>query len=523
MPVFLAIIIVCPIGLAAFRWLFEIQFHLLSITEDNWEFFIPMAAPWIPIIIWFRPRMRILIYDEKSSSKDPKVFHYMLLGFATVAAMVNSQSYLTTATGRVERMQGITEINSRPIARYYTMQSFTVDPLHPGRFTVYGNSGGKNSTFIMDHYIVLPILSYPSEVPKQDHKYWYGIKFHKDLHRRAKAGQTDSLVKDFFHDCTAQLGNYDYYHVQYFQRSSLLSKGGEYFERSIATIIPYAANETYIVLMPQDGSLDDRNGNKLGWTFGSIGIGIFLMLCALLLTGRVNEDEVENLRKGIKPEKDSINDMLKYLVPSGTHYVTSVIMDLNLLVYLMMVLTGVGVLTPDSRDLLRWGGDRRYDVLHGEPWRLLTSTFIHAGLAHLVLNMIALVFAGVFIEPMLGRRKYAILYILSGLAGSVASIYWHNDSVGVGASGAIFGLYGAILGLAMIGAFPRGGNKNIFGVIGIYVVVNLIWGLTGDIDNAAHIGGLTAGLISGILLFKLDPNYQGVSVWSDKDEDTSDN
>jgi rhomboid protease GluP len=79
---------------------------------------------------------------------------------------------------------------------------------------------------------------------------------------------------------------------------------------------------------------------------------------------------------------------------------------------------------------------------------------------------------------------------------------WHENTSSVGASGAIFGLYGAILALLLTDAFGKGNKKGILIFIGVYVVVNLAWGLTGGIDNAAHIGGLVSGALIGPLLYQ---------------------
>jgi rhomboid protease GluP len=83
---------------------------------------------------------------------------------------------------------------------------------------------------------------------------------------------------------------------------------------------------------------------------------------------------------------------------------------------------------------------------------------------------------------------------------------WWYPNISAGASGAIFGLYGAILGLLLTNAFPKDGKKGILIMIGVYVLINLVWGLTGGIDNAAHLGGLLSGAILGIVLYKLTDN-----------------
>ena len=171
-----------------------------------------------------------------------------------------------------------------------------------------------------------------------------------------------------------------------------------------------------------------------------------------------------------------------------------------------MVFSGIDIISPNGKELLEWGANRRAETTNGNWWRLLTSMFLHGGIMHLLLNIYGLVLVALFLEPKLGRKNYTILYILSGVCGSLASIWWYPNTVSAGASGAIFGLYGAILGLLLTNAFPKDGKKGILIMIGVYVLINLVWGLTGGIDNAAHIGGLLSGAILGIILYKLSDN-----------------
>ena len=124
------------------------------------------------------------------------------------------------------------------------------------------------------------------------------------------------------------------------------------------------------------------------------------------------------------------------------------------------------------------------------------------------MNLVGLGLAGIFLEPVLRRKNYLILYILSGICGSLTSIWWHPNKVSVGASGAIFGLYGALLGLLLFtDAFPKGGKNGILVIVGIFVGLNLLRGLSGGVDNAAHIGGLLSGAGIGILLYRLDATH----------------
>ena len=130
--------------------------------------------------------------------------------------------------------------------------------------------------------------------------------------------------------------------------------------------------------------------------------------------------------------------------------------------------------------------------------------FVHGGIMHLFLNIYGLVIAAIFVEPIFKRVKYFLLYFISGICGSLASIFWYENTVSVGASGAIFGLYGAILGLLLTSAYPPNEKKGILLFVGPYIGINLLYGMLGGIDNAAHIGGLVSGAIFGVILFTLN-------------------
>jgi membrane associated rhomboid family serine protease len=119
---------------------------------------------------------------------------------------------------------------------------------------------------------------------------------------------------------------------------------------------------------------------------------------------------------------------------------------------------------------------------------------------HLFANMYGLLFVGIFLEPRIGKIKYASIYLGTGIIASIASLWWHDATVSVGASGAIFGLYGVFLALLLTKVFPKDFSKAFLISTLIFVGFNLVMGLTGGIDNAAHIGGLVSGFIIGLLI-----------------------
>src|SRR5215212_5751375 len=139
-------------------------------------------------------------------------------------------------------------------------------------------------------------------------------------------------------------------------------------------------------------------------------------------------------------------------------------------------------------------------VAQGEWWRLITSVFLHSGIAHLGFNMLALYFLGSFTEEAFGRSRFFALYLLSGISGGLAYLYFGAfDRPAVGASGAIFGLLGGVLGYALRQGTFSWQNPLIRQLL-ILTALNLYFGFSvPNISNTAHIGGLVGGAAFGWL------------------------
>lgn len=186
------------------------------------------------------------------------------------------------------------------------------------------------------------------------------------------------------------------------------------------------------------------------------------------------------------------------LIPSRRFLATPLLLDLNLLVFGLMVFSGVSATAPAGRQLVRWGSNVSGLTLHGQPWRLLSCLFVHAGWSHLLLNLFSLWLLGLLVEDRVGPRRLLAVYLASGVGGGLASLWWHAEGINsVGASGAIFGLYGLLLVLLIsrklvLDKFDR---RAMLGLVLYLVLSNLLSGLSGNIDNAAHLGGLATGLL----------------------------
>lgn len=197
---------------------------------------------------------------------------------------------------------------------------------------------------------------------------------------------------------------------------------------------------------------------------------------------------------------------LKLLAESTPRFfITPILLVLNVLIFAAMVLTGVSPLEPTIEQLLLWGANFGPITLNDEWWRLLSSTFVHIGIFHLAVNMWVLWDLGRLAERMFGNWTFLILYLLSGLGGSIASLFWNPRVVSAGASGAVFGVAGGLVTFWYLGKLevPRRVIKNNLNSILVFVGYNLFYGFTETgIDNAAHAGGLLIGLVIGALLHR---------------------
>ena len=193
--------------------------------------------------------------------------------------------------------------------------------------------------------------------------------------------------------------------------------------------------------------------------------------------------------------------------PARSPYaVTIALIAINVLVFLAMGAGGVSLTEPTPLDVARWGGDFGPATIGAHQyWRLLTSCFLHFGIIHIAFNMYVLYQIGPFIETVFGRARYVVIYLCAGLFGSLVSVWIHPMSVGAGASGAIFGLYGALFGFLLIErrSLNPAVTRSIAKSAGIFLLYNLFYGvMSRTTDLSAHFGGLVAGFLVGMALVR---------------------
>jgi rhomboid protease GluP len=183
--------------------------------------------------------------------------------------------------------------------------------------------------------------------------------------------------------------------------------------------------------------------------------------------------------------------------------VTSAIIAAKVLVFVAMTFSGASPTDPQTADLVKWGANTGVETLQSQPWRMWTSNYVHIGFLHIALNMWCLWSLGVLAERVFDRWTYFMTYTCCGIAGSLASLAHNPAGTSAGASGAIFGLAGALISALYLGHLPVPPRalKSTLKSLVAFAVYNLIFGeVVPGIDNSAHLGGLACGFLLGAVL-----------------------
>lgn len=201
----------------------------------------------------------------------------------------------------------------------------------------------------------------------------------------------------------------------------------------------------------------------------------------------------EQLINRLNSKQEKVEKVFSY----GKPFFTYVFIIINLLMFFLLEIKGGST---DTDTLLQYGAKYNPGMIEDNQWwRIVSSMFIHIGFIHLFMNLIAVYYLGILVEKMYGRWRFLVIYLLAGIGGGLASFAF-SVHISAGASGAIFGLFGALLFFGFIY------KKIFFQTLGwniIFILVfNIILGLVIEqIDMAAHLGGLIAGFVASAIIF----------------------
>ena len=478
------------------NWLLFIKTNTLSIKEDVINFWLPLGLPWIPVLIWLRPRIKLL--KLTGGNGNLPFLYQFIAALAMAIPTIIAQTYIEKATGVLTKLETINEINNVEPTKYYAVKKYFIDKTNIGVHTSFDVSGKHNEDFNMHLYVVMPILCSEADTSNSNCLAWLGLEYAERISNRLEDREKEEKYQAFANESQQDFDKKEVNQFIYLDRVGNTADGDGYKE-AVKKSPKYNSNNPPIFLAVNT-PFENRNGNTFAWIFGAFAIagGIWLIM---LLIPKFNDTELQRLNKG-KPSNDNeVKEFIEFLKPKEGYFITPIIIYLNILIFMIMVFKGLGFVSFKGQDLLKWGANFRPLTTNGEWWRLLTNTFLHGGIMHILSNMYGLLFVGIFLEPLLERVKYLIIYLLTGILASCASLWWYDATVSVGASGAIFGLYGVFLALLLTKVFPPDFGKVFLTSTLIFIGYNLLMGLTGGIDNAAHIGGLLSGFIMGLVLY----------------------
>ncbi|MDG2150288.1 MAG: rhomboid family intramembrane serine protease [Planctomycetota bacterium] len=205
-------------------------------------------------------------------------------------------------------------------------------------------------------------------------------------------------------------------------------------------------------------------------------------------------------------DEEQFQQDLREVTPHA--YFTWLFLGINAAIFAVLVLVyDVPAIAPGALDLLPWGANFAPYTTSGDWWRLFTCMFLHFGIIHIAFNMWILKEVGPLVERLVGNVGFLIIFLGSGLVASMASTWWNPGVVSAGASGAIFGVIGALLGVLILGhgTIPKESLSRLRKSVTTFIFYNIYIGLNSPgIDMAAHLGGLGVGVLCGMTMTRTE-------------------
>lgn len=490
---FVLILICLTIGYTFLHWLLIIELSLFQPKEIVSNFLIPIILT--ALISWIYIPSRLKVLKLKWRRRDWRLLYSCIAWIALTIPLTIAQSYMESATGKLTELDSIKEINRLPPTKYYTVKRWYIDKKRSSTHFSYNVSGRYSQYFKMDLYMSIPLLDSEKDTATNNPCAWLGVSYHKTISNRLKENRKTEEINDFIQISLRLFNNKDVSDISYLERIGNTDDRDGYLQAISQGIDK--RHETILIGVQEP--FNNRNGNKLESMLIAAFAGTILWLF-LSLKPQIDPKELKRIKAG-KPDRVASRNFgmqLSYIKPHRDFLITPIIIYINIAVFWFLALKERSFIHLDGANLMKWGANFRPLVQSGEWWRLLTNTFLHGGIIHLAANMLALYVVGVELEPKLGRRKFSITYLLIGILSSITSVWWHENTISVGSSGAILGLYGVLLALLLTKTFPGTIDKPFLLSTTIFVGINLTAGLAVGIDNAAHIGGLISGFVLGL-------------------------
>ena len=297
------------LGYTFLNWLLFMNFQIFHLKENIRNYWIPCALPWIPLIFWYRPRIKLLKLRSEGR-RDPASAIMMLAGLAISASLVVTETYFSTASAQVTSLNKVSAINTVSSTRYYTIRNYAADK-HYNRCTyTLSDKSNRVQYVIVSLYIVCPLYD-PSNFPYEDTSRffglsvsdpdnvhdgawrqvndtlgappaWAGFKYSRQisatLTRTEIQGQADAFIRDFWNDFAQSPDTgFTYFDAIPYDDDYIA------FRKSARRSPRYKEDSSFKLLIPRTSSFTARNGSLFPWMLGSFGIGSAVLFLIFLL------------------------------------------------------------------------------------------------------------------------------------------------------------------------------------------------------------------------------------------------
>lgn len=475
------------------HWLLVIKLEW-NLKEDLVKFWLPIALAFIPVLIWIRPRVHRLRFKNDNGPFG----YYAIAGFIIGLTALMAQELVVTSSGKLLQVNNLQMIPANDKSKYIVLQSYYADKSAVTAHSTAEVTGKYDNDLNFYIYVAMPLQSSSADSGKTSAQYWLGKWYHKKVSNDLSDQEKDEAYKSFAEETQKEFDTTSFSGFMYLERLGN-NKNRDALQEALKKVAPNDYNNK-VLLTGSYSPLEAQQDRSWRDVLIAWGAGSLIWLVMILIPAFKEKEETE-------PEEEesalgSLKSGLAFLSPRHGFFITSWLVIVNVVIFLIMVFSGMGFISFSGEDLVNLGGNYGPMTKDGQWWRLLTSIFLHGGIMHILANMYGLVFVGMFLEPVMGRWKYLMAYLTTGILASLTSLWWHDATVGVGASGAIFGLYGVFIAAMVWKVFPTHVSKPMLTNSLVYVGYSLLMGLQGNIDNAAHIGGLVSGFLLGTVMSK---------------------
>lgn len=272
---YLLIVLGLTVGYTFLHWLLVIQFHL-AIDEIIVNFIVPIAISIISLLVWLNPNLRKLSYVSKGRG-DKASFFFFFAAITTITPTIIFQFYIDTATGKLTNLQTISELNSKPITKYYTIKNFLINKSLGNDFTMITVSN-KYSQYNMDMYFVFPILNAVSDTIDKKCMAWAGVRYSLQISNNLTGEEKEKSLNEFATDNVRKINECDLYSFKYLVQPGYNKHRNGYLHAIKNSSYTSALTNNIIVLEFSNEPFEDRNGEKLLWFLLTFFIGHSLFI-----------------------------------------------------------------------------------------------------------------------------------------------------------------------------------------------------------------------------------------------------